>query len=127
MLKTRAGEVVGIDIEPLTYTIDEVARALGVEPQQVVLGEGEAADGRRGHGGAAGEATALLGGSHEVRIKKAQFQTRCWFEFDALRPSASLDGVNRLFGFMHNLIVDTAREAIASHHHGPLRGGHLKK
>jgi hypothetical protein len=46
MLKTRAGEVVGIDIEPLTYTIDEVARALGVEPQQVVLGEGEAADGR---------------------------------------------------------------------------------
>ena len=30
MLKARAGEVVGTDIEPLTYTIDEVARALGV-------------------------------------------------------------------------------------------------
>jgi excisionase family DNA binding protein len=30
MLKPRAGEVAGTDVEPLTYTIDEVARALGV-------------------------------------------------------------------------------------------------
>jgi excisionase family DNA binding protein len=30
MLKTRAGEVVGTDVAPLTYTIDEVARVLGV-------------------------------------------------------------------------------------------------
>ena len=30
MLKTRAGEVVGTDVPPLTYTIDEVARVLGV-------------------------------------------------------------------------------------------------
>lgn len=31
MAKTPAGGVVGTDVEPLTYTIDEVARALGIK------------------------------------------------------------------------------------------------